>query len=122
MSKGVSFLVDAQLPAKLCEILNGLGVNSIHVDSLPNGDESTDDEIVAYADKHDIIVITKDIDFHIKQSLNKGPRRLLYVKTGNIKNRQLFDLFRSHISRITDLFEQSTYIQLTTNGPLSAVK
>ena len=38
----MKLIVDAQLPAKLCEILNQLGLESIHVDELPKGDETSD--------------------------------------------------------------------------------
>ncbi len=41
----MKLIVDAQLPAKLCEILSRLGLESIHVDELPKGDETPDMEI-----------------------------------------------------------------------------
>ncbi|MEQ8924796.1 MAG: DUF5615 family PIN-like protein [Fulvivirga sp.] len=60
----MKLLVDAQLPIKLCEILKQLGLESIHVGMLPNGDESTDAEITEYSDKMNLMVLTKDIDFY----------------------------------------------------------
>ena len=42
----MKLIVDAQLPPKLCEILNQLGISSIHVDELPKGDETFDLEII----------------------------------------------------------------------------
>ena len=59
------FLVDAQLPPKLCEILKAAGFDALHVDSLPNGDETSDNDISAYATQNNLIVITKDSDFII---------------------------------------------------------
>jgi predicted nuclease of predicted toxin-antitoxin system len=53
----MKFLVDAQLPPLLCEILKKAGFKSIHIDSLPAGDESSDKEITQYADQNDLIVI-----------------------------------------------------------------
>ena len=35
----MKLIVDAQLPVKLCEVLNQLVIESIHVDELPRGDE-----------------------------------------------------------------------------------
>lgn len=35
----MKLIVDAQLPVKLCEILKQIGLESIHVDELPKGDE-----------------------------------------------------------------------------------
>jgi predicted nuclease of predicted toxin-antitoxin system len=38
----MNVLIDAQLPELLVEILSGLDITAIHVNSLENGDESTD--------------------------------------------------------------------------------
>lgn len=65
-------IVDAQLPVKLCKILNQLGLESIHVDELPKGDETPDIEIIKYADRENLIVVTKDSDFyHSYMTLSK---------------------------------------------------
>ena len=61
----MKLIVDAQLPSKLCEILAQLGIDSIHVDALPEGDETSDLEISEFADKNNLIVPTKDFDFII---------------------------------------------------------
>lgn len=60
----MKLIVDAQLPVKLCEILNQLGLNSMHVDELPQGDETPDAEITEFADLENLIVVTKDFDFY----------------------------------------------------------
>lgn len=60
----MKFLVDAQLPSKLCEILEAIGADSIHVDSLPEKDETSDREITIYVDAHDLTVVSKDSDFY----------------------------------------------------------
>lgn len=78
------FLVDVQLPSKLCEILETAGLDSIHVDSLPKGDETTDREITVRADQEDLIVVTKDSDFYHSHMILGQPKRLLLITTGNI--------------------------------------
>jgi predicted nuclease of predicted toxin-antitoxin system len=57
----VKLLIDAQLPLLLNTILNELGYDSVHVDSLLNGDESSDTEIINYAEENTTIVIDKRI-------------------------------------------------------------
>ena len=85
----MKLIVDAQLPSKLCEILKQLGIDSIHVDELPKGDETPDLEISEYADSNNLIVLTKDFDFyHSHMSVDK-PKKLFLITTGNLKNRQL---------------------------------
>ena len=59
----MKLIVDAQLPVKLCEVLNQLGFESIHVDELPKGDETPDLEISEIADRENLIVLTKDYDY-----------------------------------------------------------
>ncbi len=109
-------IIDAQLPSKLCEILNQLGIESIHVDQLPKGDETPDFEVSAYADDNDLIVLTKDFDFYHSHMGLDRPRRLFLVTTGNIKNRQLFDLFRTNILLIKNALNRSNFLELNNEG------
>lgn len=69
-------IVDAQLPIKLCEILNQLGLESIHVDQLPKGDETPDMEITKFADLENLIVVTKDVDFYHSYMALGRPKKL----------------------------------------------
>ena len=112
----MKLIVDAQLPNKLCEILNQLGINSIHVDELPEGDETSDSDIIQYADKNDLIVLTKDYDFYHSHMALGRPRRLLLITTGNIKNKQLFELFRNNFIIISKSLEQNHFVELTNDG------
>ncbi|WP_040396001.1 DUF5615 family PIN-like protein [Cesiribacter andamanensis] len=112
----MKFLVDAQLPAKLCEILHSAGLDATHVDSLPDGDESADRDITLYADQHNLIVITKDSDFYHSHMILQQPKRLLLITTGNIKNRGLFDLIRANAQTLKALFNSCNYVELTNDS------
>ena len=112
----MKFLVDAQLPVKLCEILQTAGLDSGHVDSLPNGDETSDKDISIHANQHDLIVITKDSDFYHSHMILGQPKKLLLLTTGNIKNRALFDLIRNNALKIKGLFETCNYVEMTNDG------
>ena len=75
-------IIDAQLPNKLCEILNQLGLESIHVDELPKGDETPDLEIIEFGDNENMTIVTKDFDFyHSFMTLGK-PKKLFLITTG----------------------------------------
>jgi len=68
----MKLIVDKPLPAKLCEIMNQLGLESMHVNELTNGDETSDAEITNFADSESFIVVTKDFDFyHSHRALGK---------------------------------------------------
>lgn len=112
----MKFLIDAQFPPKLCDILRAAGLDSVHIDSLPNGDETSDKEIASYADEQGLIVITKDTDFYHTHMLIGQPKKLLLVTTGNIKNRRLFDMIRLNSLKISNFFESCNYVELSDEG------
>jgi predicted nuclease of predicted toxin-antitoxin system len=112
----MTFIVDAQLPNLLCEILTKAGITAIHVDALQDGDETTDKAISQYADDHDLIVITKDTDFYYSHMISGKPKKLLLITTGNIKNKELFNLIRNNLSNLQKLFESCRYVELNNNG------
>mgnify|MGYP006275393905 FL=1 len=112
----MKLIVDAQLPVKLCEVLNQLGLESIHVDELPKGDETPDIEITNFADRENLIVVTKDFDFyHSHMTLGK-PKKLFLITTGNLKNRQLFTLFRNNTLIIKNALGRSSFVELSNEG------
>jgi len=112
----VKFLVDAQLPPKMCEVLKSTGLSAVHVEDLPAGDETKDSEIIEFADKHKLIVITKDIDFYHSHMLFGKPEKLFLITTGNIRNRKLFNLIGKHSQNIKSLFRHCHYIELSDDG------
>ncbi len=112
----MKFLVDAQLPTKLCEVLQLAGLDAVHVDSLPEGDESSDRAIALFADQNDLIVITKDSDFYHSHMILQQPKRLPLITTGNIKNRRLFDHIRANALTIKNLFDSCNYVEMTNDS------
>ena len=112
----MKLIVDAQLPTKLCEILNQLGLESTHVNQLPKGDETSDLEISLFSDSQEFTVLTKDFDFyHSHMTLGK-PKKLFLITTGNLKNRQLFDLFRNNLMVIKNALDRSNFVELNNEG------
>jgi predicted nuclease of predicted toxin-antitoxin system len=111
----VKFLVDAQLPRRLARELNGRDHDAIHTLDLPNRNSSTDGEITSVADRDGRIVISKDADFRDSHLLRGSPRRLLLVRTGNIRNADLLGLFEQHMPSIEAAFEEADLVELTTD-------
>jgi predicted nuclease of predicted toxin-antitoxin system len=81
----VKFLIDAQLPARLAELLNRAGHDALHTIELPDGNRSTDDQIARRADTDNRVVVTKDQDFRDGHLLARPPRQLLIVATGTLR-------------------------------------
>lgn len=115
----MKFLVDAALPKSLSDWFGGLGHDSIHTLALPNGNSSTDSEIIALADAESRIIVTKDKDFRDSQIIRGKPGRLLLVTTGNIKNSHLLTLFEKNMPEIERLLNESSLIELNRDAVIS---
>jgi len=74
-----------------------------------------DHEIAAHADLADRTVVTKDNDFLIGHLLDRSPKSLLVVATGNIANSALLDLFGKHLNEIVDLLRENAVVELSRN-------
>jgi len=88
----------------------------VDVDELLKGDETPDIEITKFADLENLIVVTKDFDFyHSHMALGK-PKKLFLITTGNLKNKQLFDLFRNNVIIIKKALNKSSFVELNNEG------
>ena len=111
----MKFLIDAQLPYLLSIWIREKGFGAVHTDDLPNKDETEDEEIRQLSVEGDYIVITKDIDFYNSHLIRNSPEKLFLITTGNIKNRQLLDLFRRNFSEITELFTHCRLVEMSNS-------
>lgn len=110
------YIIDAQLPYLLAELLRQRQFDVIHTDNLPNRERTGDQYIRILADKENRIVITKGTDFRDSYLFCKTPPKLLLLTTGNINNRKLLDLFRATIVVIDAPFVHHAFIELTNEA------
>ena len=107
----MKFLVDEQLPQILSEWIISKGYDSIHVSSL--GSQSvSDSEIRAKSMNEKRVVITKDEDFFNSYLFQKQPYKLIFITTGNIKNRALLDLFRAEFKTVLSYLQTHDLVEL----------
>ena len=111
----MKYLVDAQLPKTLSRILNLRDCNAIHTLDLPLANRTPDSEINIICVSEDRIIITKDADFLRSHIINGIPPKLLLIKTGNISNNELIILFENYLSKIEELFELHSLIEVRKN-------
>ena len=106
------FLVDAHLPPSLCALLRAAGHDAIHTSQLPKHNGTPDEAInqLSLAEKR--VVITKDSDFYHSHLLHGKPWKLLLVRTGNIRTRELTALFERHLPAIIAAFEKTSFVEL----------
>ncbi len=108
----MKFLVDAQLPIGLSHLLNYKGFDAIHTCDLPNKNASSDQDILKISSEEHRIVITKDSDFLSSFLINGLPERLIIVKTGNISNTALIEIFNSNLPLIATLISRSRLVEI----------
>jgi predicted nuclease of predicted toxin-antitoxin system len=109
----MKFVIDAQLPRRLCRLLSEQGHDASHTLDLPKRNRTPDNELSTFADSNNCVVITKDDDF-VSSHLQSGqPRKLLLVSTGNITNDELVHLFVANLDLIARSFESRSFVELT---------
>jgi len=108
----MKFLVDEQLPGLLAEWLQSKGYDAIHVATLLTGTRIPDGLICRRSMEEQRVVISKDVDFFNTYFIKRQPYKLIYVTTGNIKNRQLLDLFRGSLDELIGTLEQHQVVEI----------
>ena len=109
----MKFFVDAHLPRRVARLLTKVGHDAMHTLDLPNGNLTSDTEIINTANAEGRIVITKDADFVDSFLLFRRPQTLLLISTGNIRNAELQSLLVSNIYAIETAFQTYFYVELS---------
>lgn len=112
----MKFIVDAQLPRVLALRFIELGHDAIHVNELPNGGDTRDSEITAFADETGRVVVTKDNDFRHTHVAAGRPSRLLFITLGNLRNRDLPTHVTTHQAAIVDSLDRTAFVKLGESG------
>ena len=99
------FIIDTQLPHQLASFLRKKGIDAVHTTDTFKGHLLQDKEIVEIAIKDNRIIISKDSDFWDNFLLNGVPPKILFLQLGNIKNKELLEIFEQNIEKIIELFE-----------------
>ena len=109
----IKFIVDAQLPKSLSDFLKLRGFDSIHTLDLPEKNSTKDEQIVRLANKEKRVVISKDSDFLESYLVRSEPEKLIIVKTGNIPNNMLLEIFDSHLDTLVLMISRSNLLEIT---------
>lgn len=100
----------------LVNVLIGKGYEATHVTTLSTDRRVSDSLIVQQSSGGEFVIVTKDVDF-LNSYLVKGlPKEIIYVATGNIKNRELLSLFRQHILEITYQLDVYNVVEINKFG------
>jgi len=108
----MKFIVDAQLPRSLAAFLRDKGFDVIHTSELPDGNDTSDAEINHLSVSDERIVISKDGDFYDYFAARKEPYKLLHIRTGNISNAKLIELFNKNIGTILRELDERDVVEI----------
>jgi predicted nuclease of predicted toxin-antitoxin system len=108
----MKFVVDAHLPPGLCALLQAAGHDAIHTSRLTAQNRTPDKVLNDLSLREQRVVVTKDSDFYHSHLLSGRPWKLLLVRTGNIRARDLKSLFQTHLAEIVAALEQNSLVEL----------
>ena len=108
----MKFLADAHLPLGLCALLQSAGHDALHTSGLPARNRTTDQVVNQLSLTDQRVVISKDTDFHYSHLLHQQPWKLLLVRTGNIRTRELKELFQRQLPGIIQALQLNTLVEL----------
>ena len=108
----MKFLVDAHLPPSLCAILRASGHDAVHTLGMPAQNRTPDRVINELSVAEQRVVITKDTDFYYSHVLHQQPWKLLLVRTGNIRARELKELFQRQLPAVIRALEANSLVEL----------
>ncbi len=97
---------------RLVERLRERGYDALHTREPPWGNATPDREICALSLRERRVVVTKDGDFAQDLLLRKEPCKLLLISTGNIRNRDLEELFLRNAPTLAALLKSHTFVEL----------
>ncbi len=100
----LKFIIDTQLPHQLASFFRKKGFDTVHTTDTFRGHLLQDKEILEIGIKENRIIISKDSDFWDNFLLNGVPPKILFLQLGNIKNKDLLEIFEHNLEKIVDLF------------------
>ena len=95
----MKFLVDANLPPRLCRWLRSRGHEAEHLADM-NLLRATDTQLWEQGRDQQVIIFSKDVDFYDRALLFGVPPQVVHVAVGNCSNARLLHIFDAEWSNI----------------------
>lgn len=89
-------LCDVHISYKIVRFFRKKGIETLHVNELPDKWFTKDAVISRLADAEGFTVITKDMDFKNSHFIQNTPLRLIRIALGNISNIELLAILEAH--------------------------
>ena len=109
----MKFLIDAQLPKKLCQLFKWKGYDALHTLDLPNKNRTKDSEINQISIDQKRVLINKDLDFIESLLISKINHINLFMYLLEILNKRLLEIFVKNFDKIIEVIKTNRLIELT---------
>jgi predicted nuclease of predicted toxin-antitoxin system len=100
---------------KVCKHLSDQGFHAEHVNTILDKWHTKDKDISNYADRHNLILVTKDQDFRNSYLLKRSPKKLLKINLGNISNTVLINTLNDCLADTETLNDQFETFMIEIN-------
>lgn len=108
----MKFIVDAHFPKSICTYFIEQGHEAVHTSELPLGNDTEDNEILVIAVRDQATVISKDSDFYHSFLLYRKPPKLVVVKVGNMRLKEIRTLFKTQTVNIIEALSGHDLLEL----------
>ena len=98
--QNISHRILTHLPEKFS------GSTSVKAEGLLN---ASDIDIWEFARKQDFTIVTQDSDFIDLNSLHGFPPKVIWIRTGNLKTKQIVELLEDHFDEIESFLAERKY-------------
>ena len=95
----MKLLFDENLSRHLVSELREAFPDSVHVTGVGLA-SSSDDAVWDYAKRNDLVIVSKDSDFHQRSFLYGAPPKVIWLAVGNATTEQIAAVLRSHLTDI----------------------
>ena len=106
----MKLIIDAHLPLSIAIYFTNCDV--IHTSQLPEGNLTSDNSINKLTVEEKRILITKDADFYYSYIRYKVPYKLILVRLGNMRLKQLQLYFERNAIKISELIRENSFVIL----------
>ena len=119
----MKFLCDVHISFRIVRHLESLGYDSLHVNDILNKQNTKDNEICRYADKNDLILLTKDSDFRNSFLIQGTPSKLVKINLGNVSTNALIKAISENIEAVKALNSKGAFmIEIDQNSATFILK
>ncbi len=104
----MKLLFDQNISHRILQYLpdNFSGSTSVKEEGLIN---SPDKQVWEFAKEHDLIIVTQDSDFNDLNSLYGFPPKVIWIRTGNLKTREIIDILLEYTPDIEKFLADNNY-------------